>query len=112
MSVMERSIPALRPPASPVAKVVWRVSARPAMVLVVTVYADGNGVAELRDAGGTREVIEFRGVIRIDADAALLHIDSPRFSATIKLGGGLLYARTDVIARLGVPGGRYEISGE
>ncbi|MFA6045331.1 MAG: hypothetical protein WC718_10135 [Phycisphaerales bacterium] len=112
MSVMERSISRLRQPPAPVAKVVWRVgtAARPQLTLVVTVSADGQGIAEVSDARGSRELCEFFSAIRVDAGAGLMHIDAPHFAATLRLGGEPLYAKTDLLAQLGVRGGRYEIA--
>lgn len=116
MSVMERSISRLRQPPAPVAKVVWRVgtAARPQLTLVVTVSADGHGLAEVCDSRGSREVCAFFAAIRVDAATGLMHIDSAHFAATISPGvaPGVapLYARTDLLAPLGVRGGRYEIA--
>lgn len=111
MTVMERSVSKVRGAASPVARVAWRVGtpSRPQLALVVTVAADGQGVAEVTKDGHTREVCGFFAVIRIDGAAGLMHIDSDHFAATVKLGAQALYARTDLFAELGVPGGRYEI---
>ncbi|MBI1190206.1 MAG: hypothetical protein GC200_05930 [Tepidisphaera sp.] len=116
MSVMERTTPSVRQPAAPLARVVWRVGvpSHPSLRLTITVHADGRAVAETTDAHGTRELCEFFASLRFDGAAGLAHLDGEHLAATVRLGGTdageVLYARTDLLRELGIPGGRYEVA--
>ncbi|HYE60829.1 MAG TPA: hypothetical protein VD997_02440 [Phycisphaerales bacterium] len=104
-----------------VVTVAWAVS-RDAASRVWPVEA-GDGEVELRwvlEAGvsrvvlsdGAREVVIAEGSSAVVADEGLLHVEASAgefgFAATLR-AGRVLYARTDVLGRLGVEGGRYEV---
>jgi hypothetical protein len=87
--------------------------------------AAGEGEVELRwlldiDAGasrcvmvdGTREIVIAEGSSSGSSDNGLVHVQASasadEFSATLR-DGTVLYARTTVLSRAGVGGGRYEV---
>lgn len=116
MSVMERTTPSVRQPAAPLARVEWRVGvpSHPSLRLTITVHADGRAVAQMSDANGTRDLCEFYASLRFDGSGGLAHLDGEHLAASVRIGGPpggeVLYARTDLLQSLGIPGGRYQVA--
>ncbi len=117
---VDREVPALllrwaiAPRAAKQAGLVTTEAARPPC-LEIELNEGRPPIARILVAPHAREIpIESAAIVRVHRDASgFLHIDLPGLlSATWEErapGPRVIYARTELLARLGIPGGRYEI---
>jgi hypothetical protein len=79
------------------------------------VEMDGEGAAVIIDPAGGKEPLA-RGVALCTSDGELMHVEvrdgaAVLLAATVRVGeeARVLYARTPLLAELGLGGGRYEV---